>query len=106
MKKVLMILTALLLTVSAQSHSMRESKSIDVPLLHCDGKQLSLPAKNSVLDARLIVIETLQGTIIDTRSYQGKSINVYRLPEGFYVLKSLNHKGVSHRLGFFIVRRD
>ena len=91
---------------AAQSHSMRESKSIDVQLLHCDGKQLSLPAKNSVLDARLIVIETLQGTIIDTRSYQGKSINVYRLPEGFYVLKSLNHKGVSHRLGFFIVRRD
>ena len=91
---------------AAQSHRMREPESIDVPLLHCDGKQLSLPAKNSALDASLIVIETLQGTIIDTRSYQGKTINVNRLPEGFYVLKSLNHKGVSHRLGFFMVKRD
>lgn len=74
-------------------------------LLECDGKRLSLPKKSNVLDASFVTIETLQGDIVATRQYKGNTADVSRLPEGMYVLRSLGRKGVSHRLGHFIIRR-
>lgn len=74
-------------------------------LLKCDGKTLRLPEKSNVLDASFITIETLQGHIVATRPYKGSTTDVSRLPEGMYVLRSLGRKGVSHRLGHFIIRR-
>lgn len=74
-------------------------------LLKCDGKTLSLPEKGSVLDAAFVTIETLQGHIVATRLYKGTTADVSRLPEGMYVLRSLGRKGVTHRLGYFVIRR-
>lgn len=74
-------------------------------LLKCDGKTLSLPEKGSVLDAAFVTIETLQGHIVATRPYNGTVADVSRLPEGMYVLRSLGRKGVTHRLGYFVIRR-
>ncbi|MBM6993278.1 MAG: family 10 glycosylhydrolase [Prevotella sp.] len=88
-----------------QSHQMETAPRIDIPLLACDGRRLTLPPKDHTLDAQLLTIETLQGSIVDTRTYQGKTIDVSRLPNGYYVLRSLGRKGVTHRLGFFQVKR-
>lgn len=74
-------------------------------LLKCDGKTLSLPEKGSVLDAAFVTIETLQGHIVATRPYKGTTADVSSLPEGMYVLRSLGRKGVTHRLGYFVIRR-
>ena len=74
-------------------------------LLKCDGKTLSLPEKGSVLDASFVTIETLQGHIVATRLYNGTVADVSSLPEGMYVLRSLGRKGVTHRLGYFVIRR-
>lgn len=74
-------------------------------LLKCDGKTLSLPEKGSVLDAAFVTIETLQGHIVATRLYNGTVADVSSLPEGMYVLRSLGRKGVTHRLGYFVIRR-
>lgn len=74
-------------------------------LLKCDGKTLSLPEKGSVLDAAFVTIETLQGHIVATRLYYGTVADVSSLPEGMYVLRSLGRKGVTHRLGYFVIRR-
>lgn len=74
-------------------------------LLKCDGKTLSLPEKGSVLDASFVTIETLQGHIVATRPYNGTVADVSSLPEGMYVLRSLGRKGVTHRLGYFVIRR-
>lgn len=74
-------------------------------LLKCDGKTLSLPEKGSVLDASFVTIETLQGHIVATRPYKGTTADVSRLPEGMYVLRSLGRKGVTHMLGYFVIRR-
>ena len=74
-------------------------------LLKCDGKTLSLPEKGSVLDAAFVTIETLQGHIVATRLYNGTVADVSSLPEGMYVLRSLGRKGVTHRLGYFGIRR-
>lgn len=76
-----------------------------LPLLACDGKTLTLPEKPEILDANTLAIETLQGSLIATRPWRGQSVDVSRLPEGFYQLRSLGRKGVTHRLGFFKVKR-
>lgn len=89
-----------------QSHRLPQSKATDISLLECDGVWLKLPTKNPGLDAKLLVIETLQGSTIATRTFREDAINVSGLPNGFYVLKSLGLKGVTHRIGFFIVKRD
>ncbi|MGI6242929.1 MAG: glycoside hydrolase family 10 protein [Prevotella sp.] len=88
-----------------QSHDLPKPKPIDVPLLECDGEWLKLPPKDHSLDAKLVVVGTLQGSIIGIYNYQGTAINISRLPEGFYVLKSLGKKSITHRLGFFKIKR-
>lgn len=74
--------------------------------LRCDGMQLELPAKASTLDADLVTIETLQGCAIATRRYAGKTINVSGIADGVYILRSINKKGYTHRLGRFVIRRN
>ncbi len=85
------------------SNAPKQGQTYDMPLLKCDGRRLELPAKSNVLDANLLVIESLQGTIVDTKVYQGKYIDVSYLKKGYYILRSLGRKGVTHRLGFFKV---
>lgn len=74
-------------------------------LLSCDGYQVELPEKGSVLDADMVSIETLQGKMVTLKPYQGKTANVGDVKEGFYVMKSVNKKGKTHRLGFFMIKR-
>lgn len=90
-----------------EKHVQNTAPATKLPdgLLKCDGKTLRLPEKSNVLDASFITIETLQGHIVATRPYKGSTTDVSRLPEGMYVLRSLGRKGVSHRLGHFIIRR-
>ena len=88
-----------------QSHQPEKVQMTNAQLLTCDGYQLELPHKESVLDADMVVIETLQGKMIALKPYQGKSANVSDVKEGFYELKSLNKKGKTHRLGFFMIKR-
>ncbi len=71
-----------------------------------DGNTLSIPIDNTMFDAEYVTIETLQGTIIDIKPYCGHSIDISSLPNGFYVVKSLGRKGVTHRLGFFTIKRE
>lgn len=74
--------------------------------LPCDGHRLTLPAKPSTLDADYATIETLQGTVVRVVSYGGSPIDVSRLEEGIYIVRSLGKKGRTHRLGHFEVRRS
>ena len=52
------------------------------------------------------MIETLQGNIIATRTYRANTTDISDIPEGMYILKSLGRKGVAHRMGHFIIRRQ
>ncbi|MBR5633872.1 MAG: family 10 glycosylhydrolase [Prevotella sp.] len=74
-------------------------------LFACNGKTLQLPEKPATLDANTLAIETLQGTLVATRPWRGNQTDVSTLPEGFYQLRSLNRKGITHRLGFFQIKR-
>lgn len=73
-----------------------------LPLLENDGHRLLLPEKGPVLDASHILIEDLQERILSTQTYNGTRADISHLPDGMYLIRSLNRKGVSHRLGHFI----
>ena len=77
----------------------------EAALFPCDGRLLTLPEKPVTLDANTLAIETLQGTLVATRPWRGEKADVSTLPEGFYQLRSLGRKGITHRLGFFKVER-
>ena len=88
-----------------QSHEERRMPATPcAPLLACDGTWLQLPAKPATLDADLVACETLQGSVVYTGAYASR-LDIRPLAEGTYILRSLNRKGVSHRLGYFQVRR-
>ena len=77
--------------------------SIPTRLLDNDGLWLSVPRQQ--LDADRLIVETLQGGKVRTFMYQ-EEINISHLPEGCYVLRSCNKKGVTHRLGHFFIKRN
>jgi len=52
------------------------------------------------------MVETLQGSTIATLPYRGTSVDVRRIPEGMYIIRSLGKKGSPHRLGFIQVKRN
>jgi hypothetical protein len=79
---------------------------LSTPLLDCDGNQLQLPPKKSIIDADALIVKTLQGQILASRPYQGKAIDVSDIANGIYTLYSLNSRGITHRLGTFIIKRN
>lgn len=88
--------------VTAAPDSSYES---DILLINNDGIRLELPEKPRGLDAGYVVIETLQGTMVALKPYRGLYADISDIPEGIYVLKSLGRKGVTHRMGYFTIKR-
>ena len=74
-------------------------------ILYCDGNTLRLPQKPVILDADYVIVETLMGQQLATHRYSKKPIDVSRLPNGIYALRSLGRKGRNHRIGYFSIYR-
>lgn len=75
-------------------------------LLACDGQNVEVPAAACMADTKFLLVESQLGCAIAVLPYQyGASASVKSLPDGMYVLRSLNKKGVSHRLGTFMKRQ-
>ncbi len=70
-----------------------------------DGKILNIPTDHTMFDAAYASIETLQGKIMAVKPYNHRPIDISEIPEGFYQVKSIGRKGVTHRLGFFTIKR-
>ena len=73
-----------------------------VPLLVNDGRWLQVPPTSADID--YVAICSLQKNIVRTSPYR-RQIDITQLPDGLYELRTLNKKGVMHRLGFFSIRR-
>ena len=72
-------------------------------LLPNDGKILTVPLRN-IFDADLLVVCDLKGRKL--RDYTNRQqINISHLPEGMYLLKSMDKKRRMHRLGIFSIKR-
>jgi uncharacterized lipoprotein YddW (UPF0748 family) len=70
-------------------------------MLPNDGRKLRVIVAT---DAKTLQIATLKGKTIKTCMNE-QQIDISTLPEGIYQLKSVHKKGITHRLGFFVVRR-
>ena len=67
-----------------------------------DGKTLTLPTQ---ADADLIVVESIAGNALTTRSVRAHKADISTLPEGVYIVRSLHRKGITHRIGMFQIKR-
>lgn len=74
-------------------------------LLENDGRTLTMPAIARNVDADYAIIESLTGVMIASQPYNSKSVNISHLPDGMYNIKTVNKKGVTHKLGCFMIRR-
>ena len=72
------------------------------PLLPTDGNTLAVPRQP--LDAQLLTVSDMKGRVVYT-CLNKPQIHIGHLPEGMYILKSLGKKKVTHRLGYFVIRR-
>ena len=70
-----------------------------------DGNFMELPDKGSTLDAKFIIIETLQGQAVKTLPYKGAKADIRDVADGCYFVRSLGRKGRTHRLGFTKIKR-
>lgn len=75
------------------------------PWLRVEGGNLHTPPLQNVLDAEFLIVESLQGSIIATRPYRS-AVSVSAIPDGLYILKTLNKKGIVHTLGWFQINRQ
>jgi hypothetical protein len=73
--------------------------------LENDGRTMVLPEKGKVLDADVIAFVSMAGNVITTRPYRGKRADIRTIPDGIYTLRSVNKKGVTHRIGMVYIRR-
>ncbi len=90
---------------SEPTQSFQKARGNGRRMLKNDGNTLQMPDDGNVLDAKYITIETLQGSIIATMPYNRKSIDIRNVPNGVYIIRSLNKKGITHRIGQFTVKR-
>lgn len=91
-----------------QSWSKGEGRSAHM-LTH-DNKQLQLPDAAQLTNARYVTIESLPGNIISTLPIQRTkekpyTVDIHKLKDGVYVVKTLEKKGLTHRLGMFTIKR-
>ena len=73
-------------------------------LLLCSEGRVWLPQAANDLWGSVWVVETLQGQHVATLSSVSGSLDVRRIADGAYVVRSINAKGVGHRLGMFVKR--
>ena len=90
---------------SAPIRSMDKTTApvVQTTLLYNNGRLLNVPQRN-LFDADLLMVCDLKGRTVQTYTNR-QQINISRLPEGMYILKSLHKKGHIHRLGFFSIKR-
>lgn len=69
-------------------------------LIANDGRSLKVSQR---VDADYLAVLTLQGSIVHTCANRPQ-IDIRTLPNGTYELRTLNRKGIMHRLGFFIIK--
>ena len=77
----------------------------NLPFLQNDGRFVTLPPKGKTLDADVIIVKSLTGVDVATLSYRGTQASISHIPCGTYEIRSLNRKGITHRLGYMEVKR-
>ncbi len=67
--------------------------------LPCDSRYVTIPMRD-ILAKEQVAIYTLSGRLMRT-VHPAPVIDIRMLPDGYYELRTIGKKGLSHRLGFF-----
>ena len=84
-----------------ENNGSSQTSSIVIPIVD---QYYTLPPKPSTLNADFIIIETLAGQTVTVCPYR-KQINTSMLNEGIYQWRTLGKKGITHRMGYFSIKR-
>ena len=75
----------------------------DSELIPNDGYSLQVPNFNELPQANKLAIYTMPGNIIATKPF-GSVVSISELPKGVYELRTLNDKGDTHHIGYFLLK--
>lgn len=95
-------------SIALQSYTdgtINSNRSLQQRLIRNEGNTISLPTIPSTLDIEYLLFENVTGNIISSKRYIGNKMNVYDIPDGMYIIRSLSAKGKTHRLGWVFIRR-
>lgn len=89
---------------TANSQQLRANSQQSTELLQADGYTLHIPHFNEIPPADYLAVYSMQGNILNTKPFAA-DIYLSEIPNGVYELRTLNRKGDTHRIGFFLVKR-
>lgn len=84
---------------------LKITPNASLPFLKNDGRYMQLPSKGQTLDADVLIVRTLTGMAVATLTYRGSQASISHIQPGTYEVRSLNRKGITHRLGFLEIKR-
>lgn len=84
---------------AAQSH---QKEIVTKKMLRVCGKYVELPAGFFPTD-NVIVVASVEGNMLRALYVKDAKADVSAIPSGMYQIRSVNRKGVSHRIGFFCI---
>lgn len=84
---------------------LKITPNASLPFLKNDGRYMQLPPKGQTLDADVLIVRTLTGMAVATLPYRGSQASISHIQPGTYEVRSLNRKGITHRLGFLEIKR-
>ena len=84
---------------------LKITPNASLPFLKNDGRYMQLPSKGQTLDADVLIVRTLTGMAVATLPYRGSQASISHIQPGTYEVRSLNRKGITHRLGFLEIKR-
>lgn len=85
-------------------HGADQSSNLSSKAIPIVDQYITLPKKLSTLNTNIIIIESLSGQTASVCTYR-KRINVSKLDEGMYQWRTLGKNGITHRMGFFSIKR-
>jgi len=74
--------------------------------LHNDGKIMVVPQRAITIGSDFIVIERLNGIIVEMLPLRDGKADISHMPEGLYKVKTLNRRSITHTVGHLLIRRS
>ena len=89
---------------SSPTHTQNKEKTAESKLIPNDGMLARLP-EWALRNDGIIMLAGITGNLLRKLQQKGDSVDIKSVPNGFYQLRSLNRTGISHCLGYLMIKR-
>lgn len=89
-----------------QSYGHKDLNATYEELLNCDNESVYFNINLRQIDAKQVIITSLSGNAIGIKAIENNSARIRNIKDGIYILHTINEKGITHRLGYFIIDRN